>query len=88
MSWTVNVYKYGDDYVQKAFETEEEAEAFVDECGETGNYKSYEVVNDDDVSESWSGSFDDDDDDDDIPFGCQTCGNCDNYPDCREGCLD
>ena len=30
----------------------------------------------------------DDDDDDDIPFGCQTCGNCDNYPACREGCLD
>lgn len=57
-------------------------------------------TDDEGIYESWTnragtefhGNFtpfdDDDDDDDDIPFGCQTCGNSDNYPACREGCLD
>lgn len=86
MAWTVNAYKkYEDDYDQETFETEAEAEAFVDRCADTGLYKSYEVVNDDDVSESWSSR---DDDGDDMPFGCQVCGNASNYPNCREGCLD
>ena len=30
----------------------------------------------------------DNDDDDGIPYGCVVCGNHDNYPECREGCLD
>lgn len=89
MAWTVNIFKKSDDdYDQETFDTEEEAEAFVDECFENDDYKSYEVVNDDDVSQSWSGSYDDDDDDDDMPFGCRVCGNASNYPNCREGCLD
>ena len=58
------------------------------EADEDGIYETWTNRDGTETHGNFFSYDDDDDDDDDMPDGCKVCGNCDNYPDCREGCLD